>query len=153
MKLKLERIARRDTYTIGRLYVDGQYLCDTLEDKDRGLTQNMSEAEIREVKVYGETAIPMGTYNVVLNIHSRTFGKKASYSFTGGYLPRLEEVKGYSGILIHGGNTAKDTLGCILVGDNKVKGGLINSLVCFRKLYALLKQADSKGDSITITII
>ena len=153
MKLKLERIARRDTYTIGRLYVDGQYLCDTLEDKDRGLTQDMSEAEIREVKVYGETAIPMGTYNVVLNIHSRTFGNKASYNFTGGFLPRLEDVPGYSGILIHGGNTSKDTLGCILVGDNKIKGGLINSLVCFRRLYALLKQADSKGDSITITII
>ena len=153
MKLKLERIARRDTYTIGRLYVDGQYLCNPLEDKDRGLTQDMSEAEIREVKVYGETAIPMGTYNVVLNIHSRTFGKKASYIFPGDYLPRLEKVKGYSGILIHGGNTSKDTLGCILVGDNKIKGGLIKSLVCFRKLYALLKQADSKGDSITITII
>lgn len=153
MKLKLERIARRGTYTIGRLYVDGQYLCDTLEDKDRGLTLDMSEAEIREVKVYGETAIPMGTYKVTLDIRSRTFGKKASYSFTGGYLPRLVDVPGYSGILIHGGNTAKDTLGCILVGDNKIKGGLVNSLVCFRKLYAILKQAVSKNDSITITII
>ena len=153
MKLKLERIARRDTYTIGRLYVDGQYLCDTLEDKDRGLTQDMSEAEIRKAKVYGETAIPKGTYKVTLNVYSHTFGKKASYSFTRGYLPRLADVPGYSGILIHGGNTAKDTLGCILVGDNKVKGGLINSLVCFRKLYAILKQAANKGDSITITII
>ena len=153
MKLKLERIARRDTYTIGRLYVDGQYLCDTLEDKDRGLTQDMSEAEIRKVKVYGETAIPKGTYKVTLNVYSHTFGKKASYSFTGGYLPRLSDVPGYSGILIHGGNTAKDTLGCILVGDNKIKGGLINSLVCFRRLYFLLKQAANKGDSITITII
>lgn len=152
MKLKLERIARRDTYTIGRLYIDGQYLCDTLEDKDRGLTQNMSEAEIRKVKVYGETAIPMGTYQVALNVYSHTFGKKASYSFTRGYLPRLVDVPGYSGILIHGGNTAKDTLGCILVGDNKIKGGLVNSLVCFRKLYAILKQAANKGDSITITI-
>ena len=152
MKLKLERIARRDTYTIGRLYVDGQYLCDTLEDKDRGLTQDMSEAEIRKAKVYGETATPMGTYKVTLNVYSHTFGKKSSYSFTGGYLPRLADVPGYSGILIHGGNSAKDTLGCILVGDNKVKGGLINSLVCFRRLYAILKQAASKGDSITITI-
>ena len=63
MKLELKRIAKRSTYTIGRLYIDGVYFCDTLEDTDRGLTSEMSEAEIKRIKVYGQTAIPTGTYN------------------------------------------------------------------------------------------
>ena len=70
MKLLLKRIARRDKYTIGKLYIDGKYECDTVEDKDRGLTQNMSLEEIKKIKIPNETAIPTGTYKITLNVVS-----------------------------------------------------------------------------------
>lgn len=146
MELLLRRIAKRSSYTIGKLYVDGEYFCDTLEDTDRGLDQSMSEAEILAVKVAGETAIPTGTYNVTLQVVSPKFGKKTAYAFCGGKLPRLLEVKGFEGILIHGGNTAADTAGCILVGRNTIVGKLTNSLDTLRTLYARL------SEPLTITI-
>lgn len=71
MKLTLNRIAKKSTYTIGKLYVDDKYFCDVLEDKDRGLTQSMSEAEIKSKKVYGETAIPSGTYEVIVSYSNK----------------------------------------------------------------------------------
>ena len=64
MKLLLKRVAKRDTYTIGKLYIDGQYFCDTIEDKDRGLKQNTPLSTIKNTKIQNKTAIPTGTYNV-----------------------------------------------------------------------------------------
>lgn len=139
MDLKLKRIFRGDKYTIGRLYIDGDYYCDTLEDTDRGLSSDMSEEEIKRIKVYGRTAIPKGTYKVEVT-YSPKFKR---------HLPILLGVKGYTGIRCHSGNTPEDTLGCILVGFNKVKGQVINSRVTSDKLTALLRNTK---EEIYITI-
>lgn len=122
MTILLKRIALRDTYTIGKLYIDGQLICDTLEDKVRDLS--------KEKKVYGETAIPYGTYKV-----SWTYSPKFKK-----YMPLLENVPNFSGIRIHSGNTAKDSLGCILVGENKQKGMVLNSRATVDKLYPIIKK-------------
>lgn len=79
MKLLLKRIAKKDKYTIGRLYVNGVYMCDTIEDKDRGLDQSMSEANITHLKVKHQTAIPTGTYRILMDTVSGTFVKKQKY--------------------------------------------------------------------------
>ena len=134
MKLKLKRIALRDTYTIGKLYVDGQYFCDTLEDRVRDLT--------KEKKVPGETAIPAGTYNMVVNV-SPKFKRM---------LPRLLNVPQFDGILIHRGNTAKDSSGCILVGENKVVGKVINSTGYEQNLTDMLLSAQQKGEPLNIEV-
>lgn len=140
MKILIERIANRDTYCIGKMYINGEYFCDTLEDRDRGLDCTMTEEEIAKIKVYGQTAIPIGMYRLILN-YSPKFKK---------VLPLLLDVKGYSGIRIHSGNTEKDTLGCILVGQNKVVGQVINSRVTYNALYKRIQQHD--GENILIEI-
>lgn len=150
MKLLLKTIAKKDKYTIGKLYVNDEYFCDTLEDTSRGLTSKMSEYEISKIKVHGNTAIPTGTYKITLNIISPKFSKYKQYKFCGGKLPRLLDVPGFEGVLIHIGNTPKDTEGCILVGENKVIGGVINSTVYFKKLYSLLLEASNNKEEITI---
>lgn len=148
MKLILERNWSKETYTIGKLYYideDTQakrYITDTLEDADRRLTDNMTIEAIKKLKVYAETAIPTGTYQVSLNVVSPKYSKRKYYKdLCGGKVPRLLNVKGYDGVLIHIGNTNKDTAGCILVGENKVKGRVINSTKAFEKLYKILKSA------------
>lgn len=153
MKLLLKRIAKKDKYTIGKLYVNGVYFCDTIEDKDRKLDQSMSEANILNLKVKHETAIPTGTYKIVMNIVSGTFVKKQKYKeFCNGKLPRLSYVKGFSGILIHAGIDQNSSSGCIIVGQNKQIGKVINSWETFKKLYKILENADLNGETITITV-
>lgn len=134
MELILKRTAKRDTYTIGHLYVDGSYFCDTLEDRVRDLG--------KERKVPGETAIPEGRYEVVVNI-SPKFRR---------LLPRLLTVPHFDGILIHRGNTAKDSAGCILVGENKVKGMVINSTGYEERLTRMLLEAQNRNEDIFITV-
>lgn len=141
MELLLKRIARRETYTIGKLYIDGVYFCDTLEDTDRGLRQDMSLPVIRAKKRAGVTAIPTGRYKVTLKVQSPRFSKKEMYQFCKGYLPRLVNVLGFEGVLIHVGNTAKDTEGCILVGRNTKVGKVLESRVTFVNLYERLRAA------------
>ena len=143
LNLKIKRIAKRNTYTIGHLYIDGVQFCDTLEDTSRGLCQNMPLDEIKRLKIAGKTAIPTGTYSVTLSIKSPRFSTKKQYAFCKGYLPRLLNVPGYDGVLIHIGNSDKDTEGCILVGENKSVGKVLNSTSTFKKLYTILKTADS----------
>lgn len=120
-QLLLKRVACRDSYTIGKLYLDGVYFCDTLEDKVRDLN--------KEAKVPGETAIPAGRYKVIVNMSSR-FKR---------LLPRLLNVPHFDGILIHRGNTSKDTSGCILVGENKQIGKVLNSTYYEERLVERLK--------------
>ena len=135
IKLLLERTYTCPTYTIGHLYVNGQYLCDTLEDTDRGLNQTTPYKEVVKIKVKGKTAIPVGDYTVSMAYQSPKFSKKEYYKkLCNGYLPRLLNVNGFSGVLIHVGNTASDTEGCLLVGYNKVKGKVIDSRIAFEKL-------------------
>ena len=136
LNIRIDRIAKKSTYTIGKLYLNGVYFCDTLEDTDRGLTQGMPLQKIKDLKIKGATAIPKGKYKVTMNVVSPKFSMRATYQFCQGKLPRLLNVDGYEGVLIHIGNTAKDTEGCILVGQNKVVGQVINSTVTFKKLYA-----------------
>lgn len=139
MELTLKRIARRETYTIGHLYVDGVYFCDTCEDKDRGLKQSLPASVNKSMKRYGATAIPTGRYQVTLKVKSPRFAKKKQYEFCNGYLPRLLNVPAFEGVLIHIGNTANDTEGCLLVGRNTKVGKVLDSGVTFRKLYEMLK--------------
>lgn len=156
MKITLRRTFKGETYTIGKMYIDGEYICDTIEDKDRGLTQDMASSEISKIKVKHQTAIPTGTYKVTLKVQSPKYSQRSQYNFCKGYLPRLIDVPGFEGILIHIGNRADDgtgrgdSSGCILVGENKVKGQVINSTATFKKLYEILKNSD---DEITIEII
>lgn len=152
MELVLKRTFKGPKYTIGHLYINGAYECDTLEDVDRGLTDSMSVTEIAAKKVYGQTAIPTGTYKIDMNTVSPKFKDRSWAKFCKGKLPRLVDVKGYSGVLIHVGNKAEDTLGCILVGDNKIKGQVINSTSTFQQLYHEMLKASVKGELITIKI-
>lgn len=153
MDLLLKRIYKGPKYTIGHLYINGQYFCDTLEDVDRGLHSDMKFSEINRIKVAGKTAIPTGTYYITLGIQSPKFSAKKyekQYGFCKGYLPRLINVKGYQGICIHIGNSDTDTDGCILVGSNTVKGKVTNSTATFRKLYEVFQNVE--GETIQITI-
>lgn len=154
MEIKIKRIAKRETYTIGKMYIDGVYFCDTLEDRDRGLKQTMTDAEIKKIKVPNETAIPTGKYRLLLNIKSPKFGDRQFYAQTcNGYVPRIDNVPCYSGVLIHCGNTDKDSSGCILVGENKVVGKVINSQKTFTKLMSqYLTPAKNIGVRVNITI-
>ena len=151
MKLALIRKYKKDKYCIGKLYIDGEYFCDTLEDKDRGLTDNMTVSKISKIKVKKETAIPTGTYKVTLDIFSPKFGNKSFYKKTcNGKLPRILNVKGFDGVLIHCGNTNLDTSGCILVGRNLEKGKVLKSQETFEKLYKILKE---NKNNLTIKIL
>lgn len=148
MKLLLKRIALRESYTIGKLYVDGTYFCDTCEDRVRDNNRDGDLDDIGEGKVYGQTAIPYGTYRVVMNVQSPKYSQRAAYAWCKGYLPRLVDVPHFEGILIHSGNDATHSAGCILVGENKVRGKVINSMATLKRLVNILKGADN----ITITI-
>lgn len=149
MKLVLKRINNQDNYCEGKLYIDGIYQCDIIEDTDRGLTNEMSIAEIQSKKVYGETAIPKGTYQITLDVVSPKFKDRSWATFCEGKLPRLLDVPGFEGVLIHIGNEASNSLGCLLVGQKTKDGWISNSTQTFKNLYYKLKQAT---DQITITI-
>ena len=93
------------------------------------------------------------TYNVTLDVVSTKFGQKPYFkALCGGKLPRLMNVPGFDGVLIHTGNDEDDSYGCIIVGYNKVKGKVIESRKAFEKLYPILKQASNKKEKITIQI-
>lgn len=153
MKLVVERAWPKATYTIGRLFIDGERFYETLEDKDRMLFQDDPLSVIRRTKVVGETAIPRGTYEVRMDIVSPKYGAVTWYKqLCGGRMPRLMNVPGFDGILIHPGNTALDTLGCILVGKNTKKGQLTSSRDTFKALYRMMDAAYKRGEKITIEI-
>lgn len=141
MNITLNRIAKKSKYTIGKLYIDGEYFCDTIEDTDRGLTQTMTDAQIKSKKVHGQTAVPTGTYKVIIS-YSNKFKRQ---------MPLLLNVPGFLGIRIHSGNTEKDTEGCLIVGKNKVVGKVIESKDTYNKLFSILCEANKK-EAIKITI-
>lgn len=137
MKIELNRRFLGSDYTIGTLSVDGARFCDTLEDTVRDLAARGYAA-----KVPGQTAIPFGTYPVIVNV-SPKFGRE---------LPRLLDVPFFEGILIHRGNTAADSAGCILVGENREKGRVLNSTPYEVALVAKIKEAIRRGERVTIEI-
>lgn len=133
MKLTVDRKWKKEGYTIGKLFVDGVFLCNTLEDKDRGLTSAMPIEKIKVMKVFGETAIPSGVYEVKLS-HSPKFANRAWGKKYKGQVPEIINVKGFAGIRIHPLNTAQDSLGCIGVGKNTAVGMITNSTEYYYKL-------------------
>lgn len=138
MKLLLKRLYFNDKYTIGKLYIDGVAFCETLEDRVID-TDKSGKFEGDEKKTYGETAIPYGTYKVTITLSPR-FRR---------WLPLLHDVPNFEGVRIHRGNTAEDTHGCILVGQNKIKGQVVNSA---HTEIELMKRLKGEKD-ITIEII
>lgn len=131
MKLLLRRLYRKPTYTIGKLYIDDVYLCDTAEDVDRGLYSYMNIGEISKIKVKDETAIPYGKYKVRLSMSPR-FKK---------ILPEIMNVPGFTGVRIHSGNDPKtDSSGCILPGYNTIKGKVTSSRKVMEALMEKLKK-------------
>lgn len=155
MKIEVKRIALKDKYTIGHMYIDGKFVCDTLEDKVRDLNKN-GKFDNGEVKIPNETAIPYGTYNVAMNIQSPKYSNYAKYPYVKKYnafMPRLQNVPSFEGVLIHAGNTADHTSGCILVGENKVKGQVVNSQKTWTNLMdKYFWPAKLRGEKITIGI-
>lgn len=143
MEIKVIRRYFNKDYTIGKMYIDGQYFCDTLEDKDRGLHDGMTTDEIKARKVYGMTAIPKGTYRVILT-QSPKFGR---------VLPEILDVKCYKGARIHALNRASESLGCIGVGENKRKGMIINSRQWENTLVEIMKEAKVNGESVILKIL
>lgn len=154
MELVIDRRWKKQSYTISNLTIDGKWFCNVLEDADRGLDNSMSIERIKELKKPSITAIPRGTYEVTLDITSPKYSKVQFYrEVCNGKVPRLLNVKGFEGVLIHAGNTDKDSAGCLLVGQNKVKGQVVNSRETFKELYKLLKDRKSRGEKITIKIL
>lgn len=146
MKLTIKRTALRSSYTLGKLYIDGQFFCSTLEDLDRGLTQDMPLNLIKSLKIPGKTAIPKGTYKVTLDVVSPKFSKYPFYmKVCEGKLPRLIDVKGYEGVLIHVADGIKrDALlqGCIGIGNLSSEEYLINGKQVFTEFYNRIKGND-----------
>jgi hypothetical protein len=133
MKLKLSRVQFDTACTIGRLTVDGTPECWTLEDFVR---------PVGAPKVFGQTAIPVGTYGVIVT-HSPHFGRE---------LPLLVNVPGFDGVRIHPGNTAADTEGCILVGMDKMVDSLGRSRIAFDALFPKIVAALSRGELVSIEV-
>ncbi len=141
INLELRRIFYAPTYTIGKLYVNGQYWCDTLEDRCRDDNKN-GKFDNGEAKIMHKTAILQGTYDVIVNMSPR-FKRM---------LPRLLNVPNFDGILIHNGTDENSTSGCIIVGENKVKGKVINSTFWMNKLTDYLLDEQKKGVKIKIKV-
>lgn len=145
MELGVLRKYFKDTYTIGKFSIDGKTICNTLEDKVRELHDINHDGDFDEPgegKIYGETAIPAGRYKVELAWwpkHQR-------------FAPILLDVPGFSGILIHGVATAKDTEGCIGVGENKVKGRLENGPYWAAFITQAIQKAIEEKKDVWITV-
>lgn len=140
MKLTLKRIALRPTYTIGKLYIDDAYFCDTLEDTVRDINKS-GKFDNGEQKIKGKTAIPYGTYEIKWT-YSPRFKK---------YTPQLMNVPSFEGIRVHAGNTSADTEGCLILGENKQVGKVLNSRATINKFYPIIKEACSNG-KVTIEV-
>lgn len=140
MKLLLIRKTFTELSTIGSLYIDGIFFCYVIEDKDRGLSQKISLTEIALRKIWGKTAIPYGTYKVIISRSTR-FRRD---------LPEILSVKGFEGVRVHRGNTAEDSSGCLIVGNSVGKNSVFNSTVAEEALLRKLRTAQGE---ITLDII
>ena len=149
--------SRKRSYCISHIYIDGEYYCDAIEDYDRGLDESWTLTQIKKVKVASQTAIPTGHYKVNMHRHSPKFGA-SSYAggyyvkFCNGYVPCLDPVRGYAGILIHKGVNENSSAGCVIIGLNKSVGSVTDSQKMWEGLYNKMKAADAKGETIEWTI-
>lgn len=143
MQITINRIAKKATYTIGRLLIDGKYFCDTLEPADHGLKKKMSLVKIKKIKHdRGRTAIPTGNYRVLIT-KSPKFKE---------WLPLIFGVPGFEGIRIHAGNKPVNTRGCILVGRNRIKGQLVTSRAVLLSLIRAMTEALDREEIIMLNI-
>lgn len=158
MKIVVDRKYKKSTYTISNLTIDGKWFCNVVEDTDRNLDNTMSVTHIQKVKDVNSnsvnddaiTAIPRGTYKVTLDVVSPKFSKKDYYKkFCNGKVPRLLNVPGFDGVLMHCGSTAKSSAGCLILGYNKIKGGVVDSQKAFETVY---KELLKDKNNITIEI-
>lgn len=133
LNLHSERRYFKNTYCISRLFVEGMEFSDILEDKDRGLTQDMSTAEIYKKKVYGGTAIPYGRYEIRLTKSPKFSNRDWAKEFEG-LVPELIDVPGFVSIRMHPGTTSNDTEGCLLPGMNKQVGKVLESRQAYHDL-------------------
>ena len=160
IELRLRRTALRPTYTIGKLEqnVNGkwQWLCDVVEDAVRDLNKN-GKFDNGEQKIWGQTAIPYGTYRITMHVQSPKFSNYNKYPYAkryNGYMPRLMNVPHFEGILIHPGRSANSSAGCLIVGENKVKGGVVNSVATWERLMDnVFIPAQKSCEKITIEIV
>lgn len=156
MEFELIRKYKKETYTIGDLYCNGVFVCNTLEDKDRGLNEKSKLSDIKWTKLQHlkETAIPKGRYLISTSYFRGMARKHKWYQTTSckGHIPCLTHVPGFTGILIHCGVNAEHTEGCILVGRNTKKGRLTDSKICFKKISDLIMRAKSRDEEVWITI-
>lgn len=143
LHLTLIRKYRKETYTIGQLYENGAFLCNTIEDKDRGLNNNMSASAILKIKKTNETAIPTGTYKLVVS-ESPKFKRE---------LIEIVGVPGFVGVRVHRGNTAQDSAGCVIPGINSEKGKVTDSTKYEEILTKKVKTAIAKNEECYLTII
>lgn len=152
MILKIQRFAFREGYTIGRFYVDGLRICDVLEDTDRRLASDMPLSEIQRIKVHGRTAIPTGAYDVLLS-YSPKYANRPWAAKYRGMLPLINGIPGFSRVFIHVGNTAADTDGCPLLGQNTIVGRVTQSTVSFQRFMdKYLLPALNRGEKVRIII-
>ena len=142
MLIDIFRKYKKADYTIGIVTVDGERFSNSLEDTDRGLNNTMTPNEIKCKKIYGQTAIPTGQYEIIFT-YSVKFKKE---------MPLLLNVPGFEGVRVHNGNLPSETYGCILIGDNTAKGCVTNSRVKTQLLYDKMRFAISKGEKIYINI-
>ena len=130
IQIKVVRDTFTENCTLGKMFINGKYFCETLEDKDRGLNQSLQLADNQRMKVKGQTAIPYGKYKGIVNVSP---SKKRA-------LPRLLNVPAFDGILIHKGNTNGDSLGCILIGRKRSIESIIQSTVMEVELLKLMPE-------------
>lgn len=145
MLIEVKRICKKADYTIGKMYIDGEYFCDTLEDTDRGLKQDMALSELKELKEYGKTAIPTGEYVLTIT-YSNRFAKM---------MPLINDVPSFSGVRIHPLNTSKETEGCIGVGicDDPNKDWIRDSRKTYNELMRILEyRLDTMHEDVRIRI-
>lgn len=153
MEVLVYRKYKKPDYTVGRMSIDGTFICNTMEDVDRGLDDGMQDWKIRNKKIPNVTAIPTGRYKIDMDTVSPKFSKYPFYmEVCDGKLPRIKNVRGFDGILIHCGVDHSNSSGCILVGMNTQVGKLTDSKETFKKIYALMKEAHDNGETIYITI-
>lgn len=143
MDIVVKRINFTEDYTEGKLYINGTYICDTLEDKDRGLDNSMSVDEILQVKVYSKTSIPTGRYRIIID-YSNKFQKN---------LIRILNVRGFDGIRLHSLNEASQSLGCIGVGKKMSDGWIGESRKTYAIVHSIVEKAIKNNESVYLTIV
>lgn len=142
LKITVERKYYKENYTIGDMFIDGVWFCNTLEDKDRGLSQSLSLSQNKKLKVYAQTAIPKGVYNVTV-----VFWAKHRIN-----VPLLHDVPAFTGILIHNGVNQNSSAGCILVGLNTIKGQLTAGKKYMTELTKICQDAINSGKKVMIEV-